>query len=188
VTTPSGGQPIFDLLTESLPSATIDPFSNFQCAFGFTGPLATPAAVPTTKADFLQAINKEILCVGELQRGLQSYQSVINSRKHYTFSVRFLIDQNTATIITIDQLDKLGEHLKKVEMEVEAITGDVEDDGKGVGEGVADGEDVSVSEDFVKAYEHAQPWIMRARAILRHCHVFYKINFVLASGKKSTRQ
>ncbi|KIW22971.1 uncharacterized protein PV07_11211 [Cladophialophora immunda] len=169
-TVPPCGQPAADLPTEAPAPTSRDPFG-FVCAFGFTGSFDEPSAVPRTKGAFLDAIRGEIEGIGMTQRGLQAYQNAINSRKYHTFSTKFLIDQNTATVITLDQLDQITTHLKKVEEEVQQI----------------ENEDEEVKDELMEAFRHAQPWVMRTRAILRHCHVFYKLNFVLATGKKTTQ-
>lgn len=163
-------QPASELPTVIPAPSSNDPFG-FVCAFGFTGSFDQPEAVPKTKGVFLNAINAEIEGIGMIQRGLQSYQGAINSRRHHTFSTEFLINQNTATVITLDQLDQITAHLKEVEKEVQKI-------------GEEEGE---VGRELLDAFEHARPWVSRTRAILRHCHVFYKINFVLASDKKTTK-
>ncbi|KAI1617539.1 hypothetical protein EDD36DRAFT_424391 [Exophiala viscosa] len=152
-------------------SAFKSPIAGFECAFGFTGLFQEPSAPPKAKAAFLVALKAEIEGIGKIQSGLQAYQLAINSRKYHTFSTRFLIGQNTATIITLDQLDQIVLHLKKVEEEVQKI----------------EHEDTEVEQGLFEAFRHAQPWVARTRAILIHSHVFYKINFVLASEKKTTR-
>ncbi|EXJ73982.1 uncharacterized protein A1O5_02276 [Cladophialophora psammophila CBS 110553] len=166
---PPRGQSADDLPTEVPAPTSRDPFG-FVCAFGFTGSFDEPPAVPRTKGAFLTAIRGEIEGIGMIQRGLQSYQNAINSRKYHTFSPRFLIDQNTATVITLDQLDQITTHLKKLEEEVQEMENEEE-----------------VREELMEAFRQAQPWVMRTRAILRHCHVFYKINFVLATGTQNTQ-
>ncbi|OAP63722.1 hypothetical protein AYL99_02949 [Fonsecaea erecta] len=167
-TVPLHGQSAADLPTEVPAPTSRDPFG-FVCAFGFTGSFDEPSAVPRTKGAFLDAIRGEIEGIGMTQRGLQSYQNAINSRKYHTFSTQFLIDQNTATVITLDQLDQITFHLKKVEEEAQEI----------------ENEEEEVKDELMEAFKHAQPWVMRVRAILRHCHVFYKLNFVLATGSKT---
>ncbi|KIX98951.1 uncharacterized protein Z520_05412 [Fonsecaea multimorphosa CBS 102226] len=169
-TVPPRGQSAADLPTDVPAPTSRDPFG-FVCAFGFTGAFDEPSAIPKTKGAFLDAIRGEIEGIGMTQRGLQSYQNAINSRKYHTFSTQFLIDQNTATVITLDQLDQITTHLKKVEREVQEI----------------EKEDGEVKDELMEAFRHTQPWVMRTRAILRHCHVFYKLNFVLATGKKTTQ-
>lgn len=42
----------------------------------------------------------------------------------------------------------------------------------------------TVDPDLLSAFKFAQPWILRSRAILVSCHVYYKINYVLGSDKK----
>lgn len=163
-------EPVIDLTAQTTLPSSNDPFSGFECAFGFSGALDEPAVVPKTKAAFVTAIEGEIEGIGMIQRGLISYQNAINSRKHHTFSTAFLINQNTSTIITLDQLDQIAVHLKKVEEEAHAIEED----------------DDEIKDELMDSFKHAQPWIMRTRAILRHCHVFYKINFVLAADKGTT--
>ncbi len=166
---PPEGEPATELTTDVPAPTSRDPFG-FVCAFGFSGSFDTPAAVPTTKEAFVDAIGAEIAGIGMIQRGLQSYQVAINSRQHHTFSTQFLIDQNTATVITIDQLDQIVAHLETVREEVSMT---VEHD------------EAEVKKDLVEAFEQAQPWVSRTRAILLHSHVFYKINFALASDKKA---
>ncbi|KIW87726.1 uncharacterized protein Z519_11700 [Cladophialophora bantiana CBS 173.52] len=169
-TVPPRGQSAVDLPTEGPATTSRDPLG-FVCAFGFTGSSDEPSAVPRTKGAFIAAIRGEIEGIGMIQRGLQSYQNAINSRKYHTFSPRFLIDQNTATVITLDQLDQITAHLKKIEEEVHGI----------------EDEDEEVREELMEAFRQVQPWVMRTRAILRHCHVFYKINFVLATVTQNTQ-
>ncbi|OAL35252.1 hypothetical protein AYO20_05506 [Fonsecaea nubica] len=168
-TVPPHGQTAADLPTNVPAPTSGDPFG-FVCAFGFTGSFDEPSVVPKTKRAFLDAIRGEIEGIGMTQRGLQSYQTAINSRKYHTFSTKFLIDQNTATVITIDQLDQITTHLKRVEEEVQQI----------------ENEDEEVKDELMEAFNHARPWVMRTRALLRHCHVFYKLNFVLATGTEIT--
>lgn len=143
----------------------------FDCAFGFTGSFDEPEAPPKTKIAFLDALVAEMDLVEKVQAGLQSYQHAINSRKHHTFEPDFLIGQNTATIITLDQLDQIRAHLKEVKEEVDKIEQD----------------DVDIKDELFEAFGHARPWVARSRAILVHSHVFYKINFVLASDKNATK-
>ncbi|ETI26187.1 hypothetical protein G647_02964 [Cladophialophora carrionii CBS 160.54] len=140
----------------------------FECAFGFSGAIDKPADIPKTKEAFTAALRDEIEVIGGIQRGLKSYQAAINSGKYHTFRTEFLIDQNTASVITVHQLEQIAAHLKKLEKDVEEIQ-----DYK-----------AEVKEELMDAFGQVQPWVMRARAILRHCHVFYKINFVLASEQK----
>ncbi|KAK5467864.1 hypothetical protein LTS15_000837 [Exophiala xenobiotica] len=139
----------------------------FECAFGFTGSFDEPAALPKTKGAFLAALKTEIDGIARIQHGLQAYQHAINSRKYHTFTTDFLIGQNTATIITMDQLDQIEAHLVEVQEEVQRIEND----------------DTEVEHELFEAFRHAQPWVARTRAILIHSHVFYKINFVLACEK-----
>ena len=150
--------------------ASQDPFG-FVCAFGFNGNFDEPAVVPDTKGTFLSAIVAEIEAVDTIQTGLLSYQQAINSREHNTFSVQFLINQNTATVVTLDQLDQIATHLKELIKEVQQIE---QDDGR-------------IKQALMDAFCHAKSWINRTRAILRHSHVFYKINFVLASNQTTKR-
>jgi hypothetical protein len=140
----------------------------FQCAFGFSGAVDKPADIPRRKDAFAIALRAELEAISGIQRGLQSYQAAINSEKYHTFRTEFLVDQNTAIVITIDQLEQIAAHLRKLKKNAEAI-----DEDKG-----------EIKEELVNAFRQVQPWVMRSRAILRHCHVFYKINFVLASGKQ----
>jgi flagellar biosynthesis/type III secretory pathway chaperone len=139
-----------------------DPFE-FVCAWGFTGKFNAPEAPPTTKTGFLTALKTEIRGIGTIQTAMQAYQRAINSREFHTFSVEFLIHQNTAVVVTLDQLDQITHHLKRVEKAVTAT----------------EGEDGEVDEGLYEAFQQVQPWISRARAIIRHSHVFYKINYVL---------
>ncbi|KAJ9615574.1 hypothetical protein H2200_001649 [Cladophialophora chaetospira] len=152
-------------------SAKITNLPEFECAFGFSGNVDEPDAIPETKAAFITAVKAEIEIIRGLQKGLQSYQAAINSRDYHSFSTDFLINQNTAVVISIDQLDQINAHLRQVQEEVETYT-----------------DDETVKKESLDALRQVQPWVMRTRAILRHCHVFYKINFVLASEKKSTGQ
>ena len=163
-------RPAADIPVEGPPSVTYLP--EFECAFGFFGAVGTPEVIPETKDAFITAVRAEIEVIGEVQKGMQSYQTAINSRKHHTFSTEFLINQNTAIVISIDQLDQVAAHLKKVKKKVETI----------------EDEDGTVKKEFLDAFKQAQPWVLRMRAILRHCHVFFKVNFVLASEKQSTGQ
>ncbi|EXJ56795.1 hypothetical protein A1O7_07139 [Cladophialophora yegresii CBS 114405] len=164
---PPRAQPVVDGNLEASPLRNHD-LPRFECAFGFSGAVDKPADIPKTKAAFVAALTDEIIVIAGIQRGLKSYQTAINSGKYHTFRNEFLIDQNTATIITVDQLDQIAAHLKKLEKDVKDIF-----DHK-----------AEVEEELMDAFRQVQPWVMRARAILRHCHVFYKINFVLASEKK----
>jgi hypothetical protein len=143
-----------------------DPF-NFVCAFGFTGKCDAPSAPPSTKGGFLNAMKSEISKIGVLQSGMQAYQREINSRKYYTFSTRFLVDQNTAIIVTLSQLDQIIRYIKRIQEEVE----------------VAQHENSVMEKELLTVFHQAQSWVARARAILIHSHVFYKINFVLADEK-----
>ncbi len=156
-----------DIPTEIAATPSKRRFS-FECAFGFTGSFDEPEAPPQNKGAFLAALKSEIDGIGRIQHGLQAYQHAINSRKYHTFSTDFLIGQNTATIITMDQLDQIAAHLQEVEEEVQKIEHD----------------DTQVENELFEAFRHAQPWVARTRAILIHSHVFYKINFVLACEKK----
>lgn len=169
-TPPPFETPANEPATESPPTCQ-NPFAGFECAFGFTGTFQEPSAPPKSQGAFLTALTAEIDGIGKIQAGLQAYQHAINSRKHHTFSTRFLIGQNTATIITLDQLDQVIVHLKKVEEEVQKI----------------EHEDTEVQQELFEAFKHARPLVARTRAILIHSHVFYKINFVLASEKKTTQ-
>ncbi|KAK4943978.1 hypothetical protein LTR10_016498 [Elasticomyces elasticus] len=152
------------------PSAFKGPIGGFECAFGFTGTFQEPCAPLKSKGAFLVALKAEIEGIGKIQSGLQAYQHAINSRKYHIFSTRFLIGQNTATIVTLDQLDQIVLHLKRIEEEVQKI----------------EYEETEVEQELFDAFRDAQPWVARTRAILIHSHVFYKINFVLAS-EKTTR-
>ncbi|KIW47765.1 uncharacterized protein PV06_00428 [Exophiala oligosperma] len=157
-------------ITKELPPAYKRRFA-FDCAFGFTGSFDEPEAPPKTKGAFLDALIAEMDLVGKVQAGLQAYQHAINSRKHHTFQPDFLIGQNTATIITLDQLDQISAHLEEVKEEVDRMERD----------------DADIKDELFDAFRHAQPWVARTRAILVHSHVFYKINFVLASDKNATK-
>jgi hypothetical protein len=86
---PPRAQPPVDLPTEAPPPSSILP--EFECAFGFDGSIYKPAAVPQTKSAFLVAIRGEIEGIAGIQRGLQSYQTAINSREYHTFSTEFLM-------------------------------------------------------------------------------------------------
>ncbi|KIW17110.1 hypothetical protein PV08_04301 [Exophiala spinifera] len=136
---------------------------NFNCAFRFTGSVDEPEAPPKTKGAFLKALIAEMGLAANVQAGLQAYQHALNSRKHHVFEPDFLIDQNTATIITIDQLDQIVAHLKEAKEGVDKIELD----------------DAGIPDELFEAFCHAQLWVARTRAILVQLHVFYKINFVL---------
>ncbi|OCT48944.1 hypothetical protein CLCR_05116 [Cladophialophora carrionii] len=166
-TTPPRVQPPVDPRAEAALLRNQD-LPRFECAFGFSGAIDKPADIPKTKTAFIVALRDEIEVIGGIQRGLKSYQAAINSGKYHTFRTEFLIDQNTASVITVHQLEQIAAHLKKLEKDVEEIQ-----DYK-----------AEVKEELMDAFGQVQPWVMRARAILRHCHVFYKINFVLASEQK----
>ncbi len=159
-----------NLSAEKPSSEKIEALPEFECAFRFCGSVDEPENIPDTKDAFITAISAEVEVISGIQKGLISYQTAINSRKYHTFSTEFLIDENTAIIVTLDQLDQVTAHLNKVEKEVAAI----EDGNEKVGEELLDG------------FRQGQPSVMRTRAILRHSHVFYKINFVLASDKTPT--
>jgi hypothetical protein len=58
---------------------------------------------------------------------LIAYQNAINSREYHTFSAKFLIDQNTVTIITLDQGDQVVAALESVLTEVEEIGNEQEE-------------------------------------------------------------
>jgi hypothetical protein len=137
------------------------------CAWGFTGRFKEPEAPPTNKAAFLTALKTEIRGIGTIQVAMQAYQHSINSRQHHTFSVDFLIHQNTAVIVTLDQLDQISAHLRDIEEEVLRI----------------EEEDVKINEELYTAFQQTQTWVARARAIIRHSHVFYKINYVLSKPR-----
>lgn len=140
---------------------------NFVCAFGFTGKFDAPSTPPSTKDGFLSATTSEISKIGVLQSGMQAYQREINSRKHYTFSTRFLVDQNTAIIVTLSQLDQIIRYIKQIQEEVELVQH----------------ANSVMEKELLMVFHQAQSWVARARAILIHSHVFYKINFVLADEK-----
>ncbi|KEF63742.1 uncharacterized protein A1O9_01720 [Exophiala aquamarina CBS 119918] len=139
-----------------------NPF-NFDCAFGYTGRFETPPAPPKTRGSLLTAMKAEITKIGVLQSGLQAYQREINSRKHHTFSIRFLVNQNTAIVVTLGQLDQIIQYVKQTQEEVEAIQDD----------------EVVIQNKLRMEFQQAQSWVAKTRAILVHSHVFYKINFVL---------
>ena len=80
--------------------------------------------------------------------------------------MRFLERENTAIRTTLYQLDGLASYLNKIRVEVE-IKGD----------------DSTVENDILTAFPQIQMFVARARAILVHCHVFFKINFVLVAKK-----
>jgi len=140
---------------------------NFACAFGFTGRFEAPPAPPRTRSAFLTTMECEIVKIGVLQSGMQVYQGEINSRKYHTFSTRFLVDQNTAIIMTLSQLDEIIRYIKRTQQKVQAIP-----DGDGM-----------MDEKALMEFQQAQSWVARTRAILVHSHVFYKINFVLPGQK-----
>lgn len=143
-----------------------NPFK-FDCAFGYTGRFEPPPTPPSTRVGFLTAMKTEITKIGVLQSGMQAYQREINSRKHHIFSTRFLVDQNTAIIVTLAQLDQIIQYIKRAQEEVEAIQD----------------EDAVIENKLVMEFQQAQSWVARTRAILVHSHVFYKINFVLPGQK-----
>lgn len=152
----------------TIKTETPNPYQNWECGFGFTGKLDAPAAIPGTKAKFLDAVRGEIATVGFVQNGLNSYITAINSGDYHAFSAEFLRDQNGATHKTIGQLFQISRNLEDVAREVACLEGDFSE----------------VKFELREAFAHAQPWVQRTRAILVSAHVFYKINYVLGSDKK----
>lgn len=136
------------------------------CAFGFTGKFEIPHVAPSTKQDFLVTVDGELATVIELSSGFKAYQDAINQHGNHAFSMRFLERENTAIRTTLYQLDGLASYLNKIRVEVE-IKGD----------------DSTVENDILTAFPQIQMFVARARAILVHCHVFFKINFVLVAKK-----
>lgn len=161
-------EPAEAISTEIPSPSTKAQLFQFQCAFGFKGDLDEPTTIPKTKIAFLNAIRAEISGIGFIQKGLHAYMCEINSRKYHVFSTQFLIHQNTATVITCDQLDQIHKHLQEVVKEVQEIEGD----------------EAVVKDELIEAFRHAQPWVQRTRRILVESHVFYKINYVLGADKK----
>lgn len=149
------------------PHKTIDNPFPLVCAFGFTGKFDLPPSASSTKQGFLAAMDKELVTIGELQSGMQAYQQAINSRQYTVFSTRFLVAENTATIVTIGQLDEITSYIKKIVEEVQINHDD----------------DSTVEDEKLAVFHQAQSFVARARAILVHNHVFYKINFVLVAKK-----
>lgn len=136
------------------------------CAFGFTGKFEIPPVAPSTKQDFLVTVNTELATVIELSSGFKAYQDAINQHANHVLSMRFLERENTAIRTTLYQLDGLASYLSNIRAEVE-----VKDD------------DFTVENDILTVFHQSQIFVARARAILVHCHVFFKINFVLVAKK-----
>lgn len=141
-----------------------DPTIGWTCAWGFTGKLDQPSAIPDTKADFEDAIALEKRAIVNIKAGLGSYVREIHSGTHYTFGHDFLSGEDAAFHTTIEQLDVLISHLDNVLTEVNDVRTPPAD---------------TVNEELRLAFGHVQPWVVRARAALKANHVFYKINYAL---------
>ncbi|KAK5045123.1 hypothetical protein LTR84_009456 [Exophiala bonariae] len=137
------------------------------CAFGFTGKFDTPPILASrTRQAFLEAINSEHASIIELYQGFKAYQDAITYYGNNAFSTRFLERETTAVQTTLCQLTGLANFITDTRAEIEA-----KDD------------NLIVERDMLAAFRHIQEFVARVRAILVHCHVFYKINFVLVAKK-----
>ena len=67
----------------------------------------------------------------------------------------------------MEQLNTIEKNLLEVVKEVESYSDD----------------DAEIAEELHHAFIHARPWIARIRRVLMESHVFYKVNYVLASSK-----
>lgn len=150
---------------------TDNPYKFWECGFGYQGELDPPATIPDTKKEFLAAVKNEVQTAGFIKQGLISYLKAISSGEHHAFSEDFLKNQNHSTNIALGQLFQIVTNLEKVITEIEAI-----------------GDDTSkVNTELKEAFAHAQPWVQRTQKILVSSHVFYKINYVLASDKNKDK-
>lgn len=146
-----------------------DPYKDWQCAFGWQCELDAVEAVPKSRGAFKAALVKEINAVAYIDQGLASYIKAIHSGEHHIFTHDFLTHQDNAYEKASKQLETISENLNAVADEVSGGGSD----------------DEEVHQHLHDAFMHAKPWIVRTRRILVESHVFYKINYVLASNKKT---
>ena len=148
-------------------SAKSDPFADFECHFGFHGKIVASIEIPDTKTEFIRKVQSEKEATDYIQDALKSYIAEISSGKHHLFSARFLQDERQAADLTIAQLTQIKQHLDDVISEVKDPNCKC----------------ATVPEGLKVAFSHAVPWIARIRQISVSNHVFYKINYVLGTGK-----
>ncbi len=145
----------------------------FDCAFGWTGNQDKDLAnSPETKKAFLEKLAEAKEGTDFIGSALIAYQSEINSRRHHKFPTGFLQHQNTAIVVTNDQLDTINGKLDAVIAEVNAINDDAE----------------NIEEELVEAYRHAAPWVKRTRRVLFDAHVFYKLNYTMGAKNKALKK
>ena len=142
----------------------------FSCAFGWTGDEKVDIGdMPTTKAAFQAKLVEAKEGSDFILTSLQSYRLEINSRRHHKFNDAFLGHQNTAIMVTMDQLEQINKKVNEVVAEVNAL----------------DDKDTNIKEELIEAYKHAAPWIKRTRRVVHDAHVFYKLNYTMGAMKKA---
>lgn len=137
--------------------------SGRECGFGTEPSTEIPKVAPTTKAEFLTAIEAELATIDFLQLGLSRYIEVLHSGEHHDFEPEFLTSQEKSSSIAQSQLKQIKEDF------IEMV-------GKMEHKEICANED-EIDEELWKVFEDAKPWIERVKTVLVNSHMFYKINY-----------